>query len=94
MIEWWGQHFLRPKTCYNLIRISILKKICNLGVYGPKDIGNSFRNSFCRGYLDAMMKRAAVRFLCILGIQYMIGSVFSFSVILKPKSLEYCVNYY
>ena len=41
-----------------------------------------------------MMKRAAVRFLCILGIQYMIGSVFSFSVILKPKSLEYCVNYY
>ena len=30
--------------------------------------------------LDAMMKRAPVGFLCILGIQYMTGSVFSFSV--------------
>ena len=30
--------------------------------------------------LDAMMKCAPVGFLCILGIQYMTGSVFSFSV--------------
>ena len=32
MIEWWGQNFIRPKTCYNLIKFSIFMKIFNLGV--------------------------------------------------------------
>ena len=38
-----------------------------------------------------MMKLAPVGFLWILGIQYMIGSVFSLSVILKLKRLVYSV---
>ena len=46
---------------------------------------------FVEHVLNAVTKRAPVGFLWILGIQYMISSVFSFPVILKPKSLVYSV---
>ena len=70
-------------------------KVLNLGVY----MLNRLKTDFCfetgicfaEQILDAMMKCAAVEFLCILGYQYMIGSVFSFSSILKPKRLVYSV---
>ena len=57
-------------------------KIFNLGVYELKYIEKR---------LDEMMKRAPVGFLFILGIKYMILSVFSFSVILKPRRSVYSV---
>ena len=46
---------------------------------------------FVEHVLDAMMKRAPVGFSYILGTQYMTDNVFSFSVILKPRSLVYSV---
>ena len=36
---------------------------------------------FVQHILDVMMKQAPVWFLCILGVQYVTGRVFSFSVI-------------
>ena len=44
-------------------------KIFNLGVYELKGIGNRLEIYFVEHILDAMMKRAAVGFLCILEIQ-------------------------
>ena len=66
-------------------------KFSNLGVYQLKDKWEQTYSENCsvEHILDAMMKRAPVGFLCILGIQYMIGSVFSFPVILKPKGILY-----
>ena len=50
--------------------------ILNLGLYELQDIGNSRVACFVEHILDAVMKHAPVGFLCILGIQNMIGSVF------------------
>ena len=61
--------------------------ILNLAVYEAKDIGNSFRNFF----FGALMKGLPIGFLCVLGIHYMIVTVFPFSVILRLKRLEYFV---
>ena len=62
-----------------------------MGVYKLEDIRIRFRFFFVEHIVDAMMKPALVQFLWILGIQYMIGSVFSLSVILKPRRLVYSV---
>ena len=54
-------------------------EIFNFGVYEIKSIGTDLEISFEENFLDAMMKRAPVGLLCILGflgIQYMIGSAF------------------
>ena len=51
-------------------------KIFNLGVYELKTLGTDLEICFVEHILDAMMKRAPTGFLCILGIQRMIGSVF------------------
>ena len=59
-------------------------KIFNLGGYELNDIGSIFKY-----FVKQMVKRIPVGFLCMLGIQYIFGSVFSFSVILKPKPLVY-----
>ena len=69
-------------------------KIFNVGVYELKDIGNRFRNCFVEHILDAVVKHEPVGFLYILGIQDIISSVFSFSMILKPRRLVYSVFYY
>ena len=61
-------------------------KIFNLGVYELTDIGSIFKS-----FVKQMVKCIPVGFLCILGIQYIFGSVFSFSVVLKPKRLVYWV---
>ena len=52
-------------------------KMFNLSVYELKYVGIRFRN-FVEHFLDAMMKRATVGFLCILGIQHKIGGFFHF----------------
>ena len=54
-------------------------EIFNFGVYEIKNIGTDLEISFEENFLDGMVKRAPVGFLCILGflgIQYMIGSAF------------------
>ena len=52
-------------------------KILNLRVYGLKSIGTDLEISPLEKILDAMtMPRAPVRFLSILGIQYIIGCAF------------------
>ena len=60
--------------------------IFDLGLYELKDIGNSRVVCFLEHILDAVMKHAPVGFLCILGIQNMIGSVFfPFLQLLNPN---------
>ena len=46
---------------------------------------------FVENILDAMMKSAPVRFLCILGVLYVIRCVYFFSVTLKTKRLVYSI---
>ena len=46
---------------------------------------------FVEHILDAMTERARAGFLCVLGIQSLISSVFSLSVILELKRLVYFV---
>ena len=46
---------------------------------------------FAEHISDTLMKRAPVGSLCTLGIQYTIGSIFPFSVILKPTRIVYFV---
>ena len=65
MIEWWGQNFVRPETCYNLIRIEPL-------LY----LGVDLQICFVENILDAVMKQTTAGFLCILEIHYLIGSAF------------------
>ena len=60
-------------------------KMFNLGVHELKHIRTRFKK-IVELILAAMMKRVPNGFLSILGIQYKTGSLFSFSVILKPKS--------
>ena len=61
-------------------------KMFNLGVYELKHIRTRFKK-IVELILAAMIKRVPNGFLSILGIiQYKTGSLFSFSVILKPKS--------
>ena len=60
-------------------------KMFNLGVYELKHIRTRFKK-IVELILAAMMKRVPNGFLSILRIQYKTGSLFSFSVILKPKS--------
>ena len=64
-------------------------KVFNLGVYELKDKRNRF--TFVEHIFDTIMKRAPVGFSRVLGIQYIIGTVFAFSLILKPKCLVYSV---
>ena len=64
-------------------------EIFNLGVYELKKTETDFKNlktSFVEYISDAKMKLTPVGFLYILEFQYMIGSVFSVSVILKTKN--------
>ena len=60
-------------------------KMFNLGVYELKHIRTRFKK-IVEVILAAMIKRVPNGFLSILGIQHKTGSLFSFSVILKPKS--------
>ena len=62
MIEWWGQNFVKPKTCYILIRKFSIWEYASL-------------------------KTLETYTCCIL----MRFSVFSFSVIAKPRRLAYSV---
>ena len=61
-------------------------EIFNLGVYELKKTETDLKTSFVEYISDAKMKLAPVGFLYILEFQYMIGSVFSVSVILKTKN--------
>ena len=49
---------------------------------------------FVKHILAAMKKRAPIGFLFILGIQCVIGSVFYFSAILKPKRFVYILCFH
>ena len=57
----------------------------NLGYRRLKTLETDLETCFVEHILDTMMKRVPVTFLYILGIQHMIGSVFSFPEVLKPN---------
>ena len=65
-----------------------------MGVYELKDmtLEKKLEIRFVEDILDAVMKHAPVGLLCILGIQYMIGSVFPFSCDFKTQTFSmFCV---
>ena len=49
---------------------------------------------FVEHILDTMANLVPLGFLCIWKFQYMIGSFYSFSVILKPRRLVYSVFFF
>ena len=53
----------------------------SLGVHGLKILKTDVETCFVEQVSDAVMKRAPIGFLSILKMQYIIGKVFSFSVI-------------
>ena len=56
-----------------------------------KTLQTDLETFFVEHILDAMANLVPIGFLRIWKIQYMIGSVFSFSAILKPRRLVYSV---
>ena len=90
MNQLFDQNFVGSRICYKLTRIchfyenfqsdnKQVLKICdtNLDIF------------LVEQSLDAMIKQKPTGFLCSFGIKYITGRVFSFSVKVKPKQLEY-----
>ena len=83
-IDW----MMKSKSCYNVIRIwHFYKHFQSGGVRALKIFGTNLQICFLQHISDAM-----IGFLCFIGIQYMIGSVFFFFCDFKIQTFSiFCV---